>query len=61
MSDLDDASPHDDPKLRVAFRWEWKAWVRGEARPTDELYKESERGQAWMDGYEAAKEQNATD
>lgn len=61
MPDLDDANPYDDPKLREAFRWGWKASVRGEPRPTDELYEESEKGRAWMDGYEAAEEQSATD
>lgn len=60
MSDLDDANPYSNPKLREAFRWGWKAWIRDEPRPTDELYRESEKGQAWMDGYEAAEEQGAT-
>lgn len=54
---MEDQNPYDNPALREAFRRGWKAWVRGEARYVDEIYKDSERGQAWIEGFEAAEEQ----
>jgi hypothetical protein len=46
--------PYDDPGLREAFRRGWRACLRGKPRPEEQLFGAGKRGEAWIEGYEAA-------
>lgn len=56
----DDQNPYDDPTLHEGWRRGWQAWVEGKPRRAQLVSEESEMADAWMDGYEAAEEQEAS-
>jgi hypothetical protein len=50
----EDKIPYDDPSLRSTFRRGWKACLKGEPRPEEQLFRAGRRAEAWVKGYEAA-------